>query len=133
MEGHDRQSEQLSPEITTILMATRPTIPAGFALRARQKFERALAVRRLRRWITGSVSLFVLTSLMLWGLIFNVLNIGVSVWQGVLGGMAIIRFLFTLWDHVPLLGVGFALVIMVFNLTIWAVVGKLDQPALTSK
>ena len=72
-------------------------------------------------------------SLAIWGLILNIGNFGESLLESVWGGMALMRSLITLWDHLPVVGASFAVVTMLLTMVLWGVVGKLDRPVLSSK
>ena len=133
MENRDEERVDLLPEISALLMSTRPAVPPRFVLKARMKFEQVLALRHLRRLVLTAVSLFLAASVCIWVLILNVGKFGDAVWEGFFGAAALIRSVFTLWDRLPFIGMTVAMAAMLFSWVLYGVVAKLDRRMLSAK
>ena len=129
MHENDYQNSQMPAELEALLQKMRPRLPGGFAMRTRLRFERAVEVRRLRRFVIGAISLFVVASLLVWGVILNTVNIAGTVWNGLLSGIALIRTVISLWGLLPVIGGGFAMAVICVTLLLLAIVVRLDRPA----
>jgi hypothetical protein len=129
----DEYGGNLIPEVDSVLKRLAPQPPAGFARRTAGRFAAARARRRLRQMISLSVAVVSCACLAFWMTVLNVVSLGDAVWDGFMAAAAIIRSLFTLWDHLPVYGVTFAMAAMFLTLLIGGIVAKLDGQMVSMK
>ena len=122
-----QEGDALRPEIESALRMSVPKIPAGFARGAAIRFAAAHARKRMRRLYYSAAALFVGVSLFVWMTLLNIGQVGDAAWDGLLAGVAMVRSVFTLWQHIPVFGVFFAVVGMLLTLVLGGVVSKLDR------
>jgi len=98
---HIEHAVERDEAIAAMLRQSCALPPAGFASRTVAAFAAAAARRQAQRVIALCTGLFLLSSATLWVLVLNIQNAAGSAWTGLKAAVALVEFIYTIWQRMP--------------------------------